>query len=80
MAIQSQKAKLTKVRDDLMAHMRDGWGVGSSRNEQSRRLASGIIRKEDTKVIRILASIVNAQLALDHIELKELNDANRRSE
>ncbi len=74
MATQSQKARLTKVRDDLMAHMRDKWGVGSSRNEQARRLVDGDIRKEDTKVIRMLAYIVNTQLALDHIELKELED------
>ena len=70
----TQKAQLTTIKDDLMAQLRDAWGVGAERNKQARRLADGIICKKDIPAIRVLATVVNAQLAIDAIEIKELEN------
>ena len=72
------KMMLVKTKDDLMAQFRDVWGVGTHMSDQARRIEDGNINLEtDLGAIRCLAQIVNIQLCLNDIEIKELEKLDR---
>ncbi len=68
------KIGLIRRRDALMAQVKEVWGVGANRVDQARRLTEGDITKKDIPAVQVLAMIVNTQLALDSIELEELEN------
>lgn len=67
------RIRLIHHRDDMIQRIKACWGVGAKRNKQARRLVDGDIDLgKDRDAIRVIASIVNCQIALDTEELKLL--------
>lgn len=68
-----KKMGLISLRDETLQLFKEIWGVGKNRTEQARRLIDGNINLEvDRDAIIGMAMLVNAELALNEIELKEL--------
>jgi len=67
------KVLLIKHRDDYLKKLKDAWGIGANMSDQARRLVDGDINIDiDRGAIQAMAIVINTQLALDKIELEEL--------
>lgn len=70
------RAIMIHHRDDMLQQIKACWGTGKNRTKQAKRLVDGDIDLEkDRDAIVALACVVNLQLALDEIELKELESS-----
>lgn len=68
-----KKVRMTRLQDEALQTLRDYWHINGVKTNQAKRLIHGGINSDkDKEIVSLMAMVIDLQLALNDIELKEI--------